>query len=110
MHNSEQQKVGLQWIKWYGHLSRFQDAQIQMCLNVMLHVHLLTHKNNDTSRLKNLFHKEQLKSLYSSQIIAEVFKLKGTKWVGYTTCNGGAYIMYFWIPYKIRKLGKTRHT
>jgi hypothetical protein len=54
MHNSEQQKVGLQWNKWYDHLSRFQDEQIQMCLNVTLHVHLLTLKNNDTSRLKKV--------------------------------------------------------
>jgi len=60
----------------------------------MLHVHLLTRKNNDTSRLKNAFHKEQLKSLYSSQNIAEVFKLKGTKWVGYTTCNGDKRCLY----------------
>ena len=76
------------------HLSRFQDAQIQICLNVMLHVHLLTHKNNDISRLKNVFHKEQLKSLYSSQNISEVFKLKGTKCVGYTTCNGDKRCLY----------------
>jgi len=34
------------------------------------------------------FHKEQLKSLYSSQNIAEVLKLKGAKWMGYTTCIG----------------------
>jgi hypothetical protein len=54
MHISEQQKVGLQWIKWYDHLSRFQDAQDQMCLNVTLHIHLLTCKNDDTSRLKKV--------------------------------------------------------
>jgi hypothetical protein len=54
MHISEQQKVALQWIKWYDHLSRFQDAQVQMCLNVTLHVHLLTCKNDDTSRLKKV--------------------------------------------------------
>jgi len=52
MHNSEKQEVGLQCIKCNYHLSRFQDAQIQMCLNVTLHVHLLTCENNDTSRLK----------------------------------------------------------
>jgi len=54
MHNTEQQEVGLQWNKWYDHLSRFQVAQIQMCLNVTLQIHLLTHKNNDTSRLKKV--------------------------------------------------------
>jgi len=58
------------------------------------------------------FHKEQLKSLYSSQNIAEMFKLKETKWVGYTTCIGDKrclYNVFFWI-YKKRELGKTRHT
>jgi hypothetical protein len=40
------------------------------------------------------FHKEQLKGLYSSQNIAEVFKLKGTKWMGYTTCIGDKRCLY----------------
>ena len=40
------------------------------------------------------FHKEQLKNLYSSQNIAEVFKLKGTKWMGYTTCIGDKRCLY----------------
>jgi hypothetical protein len=52
MHNFEQQKVGLQWIKWYDHLSCLQDAKIQTRLNVTLYLHLLTCINNDTSGLK----------------------------------------------------------